>query len=64
MSDIIEYLHEMFAGFGNITTRRMFGAHGIYRFWSATDYILDDRELAAVAKKVNSVILPPLFGNN
>ena len=31
MSDFIEYLHEVFAGFGNITTRRMFGAHGIYR---------------------------------
>jgi len=31
MSDFIEYLHEVFAGFGHITTRRMFGAHGIYR---------------------------------
>ena len=28
MSDFIEYLHEVFAGFGEITTRRMFGAHG------------------------------------
>ena len=64
MSDFIEYLHEVFTGFGDVTTRRMFGAHGIYRYWSATDYILDDRKLAAVAKKVNSVILPPLFGIN
>jgi DNA transformation protein len=92
MSDFIEYLHEVFAGFGEITTRRMFGAHGIYRdglmfglyaqnrlylktdahnleqftaehcepfrfvqrgkpvqlsYWSAPEFILDDRELAA-----------------
>jgi DNA transformation protein len=92
MSDFIEYLHEVFAGFGDITTRRMFGAHGIYRdglmfglyaqgrlylktdaynlaqftaehcepfrfvqrgkqvqlsYWSAPEFILDDRELAA-----------------
>ena len=31
MSDFIEFLHEVFAGFGDISTRRMFGAHGIYR---------------------------------
>lgn len=92
MSDFIEFLHEVFAGFGEITTRRMFGAHGIYHdglmfglyaqgrlylktdahnrsqftdqgcqafgflqrgkqvqlsYWSAPDFILDDRELAA-----------------
>jgi DNA transformation protein and related proteins len=92
MSDFIEYLHEVFALFGPITTCRMFGAHGIYRdglmfglyaqgrlylktdahnlaqftaehcepfrfvqrgkqvqlsYWSAPDFILDDRELAA-----------------
>jgi len=92
MSDFIEFLHEVFAGFGDISTRRMFGAHGIYRdglmfglyaqcrlylktdalnrqqftdqqceaftfvqrgkpvklsYWSAPEFILDDRELAA-----------------
>ena len=92
MSDFIEFLHEVSAGFGEITTRRMFGAHGIYRdglmfglyaqnrlylktdahnleqftaercepfrfeqrgkpvqlsYWSAPEFILDDRELAA-----------------
>lgn len=31
MSDFIDYLDEVFADFGPITTRRMFGAHGIYR---------------------------------
>jgi len=30
MSDFHEFLHEVFADFGRITTRRMFGAHGIY----------------------------------
>jgi hypothetical protein len=30
MSDFIEYLHEVFAGFGQITTRRMFGAQSAY----------------------------------
>ena len=92
MGDFIEFLHEVFAGFGEISTRRMFGAHGIYRdglmfglyaqgrlylktdalnrpqfidhqceafayvqrgkpvklsYWSAPEFILDDRELAA-----------------
>ena len=92
ISDFIEFLHEVSAGFGEITTRRMFGAHGIYRdglmfglyaqnrlylktdahnlaqftaercepfrfeqrgkpvqlsYWSAPEFILDDRELAA-----------------
>ena len=27
----MDYLHEVLADFGPITTRRMFGAHGIYR---------------------------------
>ena len=31
MSDFMDYLHEVLADFGPITTRRMFGAHGIYR---------------------------------
>jgi DNA transformation protein len=30
MSDFVEFLEEVFAEFGPITTRRMFGAHGIY----------------------------------
>ena len=30
MSDFIEFLEEVLADFGPITTRRMFGAHGIY----------------------------------
>ncbi|MEY4676963.1 MAG: hypothetical protein RLZZ470_1470 [Pseudomonadota bacterium] len=31
MSDFVEFLEEVFAEFGPITTRRMFGAHGIYQ---------------------------------
>ena len=30
MNDFVEFLHEVFAQLGPITTRRMFGAHGIY----------------------------------
>jgi TfoX/Sxy family transcriptional regulator of competence genes len=29
MSDFIEFLHEVFADFGPITTRRMFGAQAL-----------------------------------
>ena len=92
MSDFVEFLHEVFADLGPITTRRMFGAHGIYHhglmfglyaqdrlyfktdadnlpqfeallsqpftfmqrgnavklsYWSAPDFVLDDREKAA-----------------
>jgi DNA transformation protein len=31
MSDFVEFLEEVFAEFGPITTRHMFGAHGIYQ---------------------------------
>ena len=92
MSDFVEFLDEVFADLGPITTRRMFGAHGIYHqglmfglyakgrlylktdarnvdqfvaqssqaftfeqrgkpvklsYWSAPDFVLDDREKAA-----------------
>lgn len=30
MSGYIEFLHEVFQSFGAITTRKMFGGHGIY----------------------------------
>ena len=30
MSEFVAYLHEVFAAFGAITARRMFGGHGIY----------------------------------
>jgi len=29
-NEFIAYLHEVFAGFGPVTARRMFGGHGIY----------------------------------
>ena len=28
--DFIAYLHDLFAGFGAVTVRRMFGGHGLY----------------------------------
>lgn len=31
MSEFIDYLHEVFAPFGRIHSRRMFGGYGIYR---------------------------------
>ncbi len=31
MSEFIEYLHELFEGFGPIRTRKMFGGYGVYR---------------------------------
>jgi DNA transformation protein len=30
MSEFITYLHDVFAGFGPIRTKRMFGGHGVY----------------------------------
>ena len=30
MSDFVEFLHEQFAEFGKITSKRMFGGHGIF----------------------------------
>jgi DNA transformation protein len=30
MSEFIDYLHEVFAEFGPISIRRMFGGHGVY----------------------------------
>lgn len=30
MSGVADYLPELFAGFGRITLRRMFGGHGVY----------------------------------
>ena len=92
MSDFVEFLHEVFADLGPITTLRMFGAHGIYHqglmfglyaqdrlyfktdannlpqfealssqpftfeqrgklvklsYWSAPEFVLDDREKAS-----------------
>ena len=60
MSDFVEFLHEVFADLGPITTRRMFGAQSSQPFtfeqrgkqvklsyWSAPDFVLDDREKAA-----------------
>ena len=31
MSEFVDYLHELFVNFGPISSRRMFGGHGLYR---------------------------------
>jgi len=80
MSDFIEYLHEMFARFGNITTRRMFGAQRITYLMTANSpppgHKARMRLPCALKKPKNAMRLrrhgakhklsysSPLFGNN
>jgi len=35
--DFIAYLHDLFADFGPVTTRRMFGGHGLYACIDGSD---------------------------
>ena len=42
MSEFIEYLHEVFAEFGPIRARRMFGGHGIYHNGLMFALVADD----------------------
>ena len=42
MSEFVDYLHEVFADFGSITTRRMFGGHGIYHDGLMFALVADD----------------------
>jgi len=41
-SAFVSYLHEVFADFGAIDTRRMFGGHGIYRDGLMFGLVQDD----------------------
>ena len=42
MSDYIEYLHDVFARLGPITTRKMFGGYGVYHDGLMFALIADD----------------------
>lgn len=42
MSDFVEYLHELFEGFGPIHAKRMFGGYGIYRDGLMFGLVADD----------------------
>ena len=42
MSEFVDYLHEVFTGFGAINTRKMFGGHGIYHDGLMFALVADD----------------------
>jgi DNA transformation protein len=42
MSEFVAYLHEVFATFGPITAKRMFGGHGIYHNGLMIGLVADD----------------------
>ena len=42
MSEFVDYLHEVFAQFGQIHTRRMFGGYGIYHDGVMFALVADD----------------------
>jgi DNA transformation protein len=41
-NDFIEYLKELFAGFGDISARAMFGGHGLYHDGVIIGIVIDD----------------------
>lgn len=42
MSDFVDFLHEVFADFGTISSRKMFGGHGIYHDGIMIALVADD----------------------
>lgn len=42
MSDFVPYLHEVFRAFGTISTKRMFGGHGVYHDGLMFGLVADD----------------------
>ena len=42
MSQFVEYLHEVFQDFGPLTSRKMFGGHGLYHQGLMFGLIADD----------------------
>ncbi len=42
MSEFVTYLHEVFASFGPISSKRMFGGHGIYHQGLMFGLVADD----------------------
>lgn len=50
MSNYIEFLHEIFTSFGPITTRKMFGGHGVYHQGLMFGLVADDELYLKVDK--------------
>jgi len=42
VSDFVEFLHEQFAPWGEVTSKRMFGGHGIFRDGLMIGLVADD----------------------
>ena len=40
--DYIDYLHDLFSAFAPVTTRRMFGGHGVYRDGVILAIVIDE----------------------
>ena len=40
--DFLAYLHELFADFGEISTRAMFGGHGVYHAGTIIGIVIDE----------------------
>lgn len=63
MSEFVNYLHEVFAEFGPIETRRMFGGHGVYHkqlmFGLVADDVLYLKADNAIADKFTTLGLEP-----
>ena len=53
MSDFIAYLHELFADFGPVSTRKMFGGHGVFHDGLMIGLVADD-ELYLKADKISA----------
>ena len=43
MSEFVDYLHEVFAEFGKINARKMFGGYGVYRDGVMFGLVADDQ---------------------
>ena len=58
--DFLAYLHELFADFGPITTRAMFGGHGVYFEGLIIGIVIDDAlYLKADARDASRRSRPP-----
>ena len=53
-SDYLDYLHDLFSGFAPVTTRAMFGGHGVYRDGTILAIVIDD----ALYLKVDDISRP------
>lgn len=52
MSEFVDFLHEVFASFGVITTRRMFGGFGVYHEGVMFGLVADDALYLKVDREI------------